>query len=244
MKISVIIPALNEAALIKRAVSQAAGRAEVIVVDGGSTDGTPLLASFAGAKVISSAPGRGAQMDAGAEAAKGGALLFLHADTILPENWPDAIRSALSDKKNVAGAFRLSIASDKARYRIIEYFANLRSGTLGLIYGDQAIFARRDVFLDSGGFKKLPLMEDLDCVKRLREKGAVVLIKDRTATSARRWEKGGFIRTTLKNWLFLILYSAGVSPERLYGWYYNKPRPFAGKTTVNRFAGKGPNVRG
>ncbi|MBI5344707.1 MAG: TIGR04283 family arsenosugar biosynthesis glycosyltransferase [Deltaproteobacteria bacterium] len=254
MKVSVIIPVLNEAEEIGGAISQLrglpsnvsiegkaepdAGKAEIIVVDGGSADATPMIAGGLGVRVIASKRGRGAQMDAGAEASIGDVLLFLHADTRLPDNYLAAIRSALEGKEAVAGAFSLGIASDKARFRIIEYFANLRARAFGIIYGDQAIFARRDAFLSAGGFNKLPLMEDLDCVKRLRSLGRVILLKESARVSARRWEKGGVIRTTLKNYLFLALYFLGVPPDRIYKWYYHNP-PAPDISVQGRPVGKG-----
>lgn len=227
MKISVIVPALNEAGAIGEALKSARGAFEVIVADGGSSDGTLEIAASLGAKVVSTTPGRGLQMDAGAAESSGDALLFLHADSILPESWAGMVKKALAADGVVAGGFPLTIDSDKPVFRVIEAAANFRAARLGLIYGDQAIFARREAFFNCGGFNKLPLMEDVDCVKRLRKLGAVILLKDCVTTSARRWEKLGAARSTLRNWLVLFLWFLGVSPARLYKIYYsNEPAVF------------------
>ncbi len=221
MKISVIIPALNEAGGLEGALSSIGGGIEAIVSDGGSTDGTRHIAQRLGAILIDSRPGRGAQMDSGAKRATGDILLFLHADTKLPKGWDKAVKGAFKDDKVVAGAFTLSIGSEGMRFRLIEKVAMLRCRALGLIYGDQAIFARKDSFFKAGGYDNLPLMEDIDCVKRLRRLGRVVILKERATTSARRWAKRGAIRNTVRNALILSLYFFGASPQRLYSLYYN-----------------------
>ena len=223
MKISVIIPTLNEAASIGHAIEAVGPGAEVIVADGGSTDSTVKLARMLGARIIRSKAGRGLQMDTGAEGASGDVLLFLHADTLLPGGWQSPIAQALDDPEVVAGGFSLSIDSRLLRFRIIEYFTNLRSRNLRLIYGDQAIFARKTAFLKAGGFGKLPLMEDVDCVKKLSRLGRIVTLGESVLTSPRRWNEGGLLRNTLKNWLLLALYRAGVAPERLHRRYYGQP---------------------
>ena len=220
MEISVIIPALNEAADIGAAVASALEAAEVIVVDAESTDDTAAEARRAGAFVIRAPRGRGGQMDSGAMQAKGDVLVFLHADTLLPKGWQEGVRAALADKRVVAGAFRLSVAAPGMRFRLLEALANSRARVLGLVYGDQAIFARKEAFFSAGGFRKLPLMEDVDCVRRLRGQGRVVLLKESVATSKRRWEKRGVVGNALQNLFILALYYAGMKPERLYPYYY------------------------
>ena len=220
MEISVIIPAMNEAADIGAAVASALEAAEVIVVDAESTDDTAAEARRAGAFVIRAPRGRGGQMDSGAMQAKGDVLVFLHADTLLPKGWQEGVRAALADKRVVAGAFRLSVAAPGMRFRLLEALANSRARVLGLVYGDQAIFARKEAFFSAGGFRKLPLMEDVDCVRRLRGQGRVVLLKESVATSKRRWEKRGVVGNALKNLFILALYYAGMKPERLYPYYY------------------------
>ena len=138
-------------------------------------------------------------------------------------DWPTPIARALKNKEVVAGGFSLSIDSRLARFRLVEFFSNLRSRNLRLIYGDQAIFARRTAFFEAGGFGKLPLMEDVDCVKKLSKLGRVVTLSESVLTSPRRWNEDGLVKNTVKNWLLLALYHAGVPPERLYRWYYGRP---------------------
>jgi len=223
MKITVIVPTLNEEALIEEALSQLGPQGdetEVIVADGGSTDKTVELAQGLGARVVAGPPGRGAQMDRAAAGATGEALLFLHADTILPPRWRMAVEETLRRPGVVAGAFRLSIDAPGLWFRVVEFVAHQRARFLGLVFGDQAIFMRREVFKSIGGYRGLPLMEDVDCVKRLRGVGRVVLLSESVVTSPRRWTSGGRFKNTLKNWFFLLLYRAGLSPTRLYEWYY------------------------
>lgn len=238
MRISVIIPTFNEAGSIKASIGSVRGEAwEIIVADGGSTDGTVGEALDLGAVVVSTPPGRGLQMDAGAHRATGDVLLFLHADTVLSEGWSYAVKKALGDERNVGGGFRLSIVNKwgtrgrierdgkvirSIKLKIVESIANARARYLGLIFGDQAIFARREAFFRTGGFRKLPLMEDVDCVKRLRGLGRVKLLNERASTSPRRWLENGVLRNTLRNWTLLTLYRFGVSPEKLYSIYYGE----------------------
>ena len=218
--VSVIIPTLNEADTVKDALISVGQGGELIVVDAGNHDSTIKIASRFTEKIILSERGRGNQMDRGAREAKGDVLLFLHADTKLPEDWKDQITDALKDDMIIGGGFRLKIDSRKICFRIMEKIINWRSKYLGLIYGDQAIFARRDAFFAVGGFMGLPLMEDVDFIKRLKSKGTVILLDADVSTSSRHWEKKGILITTLRNWIFLGLYCLGVSPEKLYKWYY------------------------
>ncbi|MBI5826326.1 MAG: TIGR04283 family arsenosugar biosynthesis glycosyltransferase [Deltaproteobacteria bacterium] len=224
MKITVIIPALNEAANLEAMVRSIGAGHQVIVADGGSVDSTCATAAGLGALVVRSAPGRGAQMDCGALSAQGDALIFLHADTILPEGWAESVREAMEDEMVVAGAFRLRISSGRVSYRVIERMATARFRLFGLLYGDQAIFVRRESFFKAGGFGRLPLMEDVDCVRRLGRIGRLTLLERSVVTSPRRWEERGIIKNTLGNWLTLTLYFMGVPPERLYGFYYGRSR--------------------
>lgn len=220
MKVSVIIPTLNESQRLRKTLPTIGNAAEVIVADGGSTDGTRDVAAGLGARVVRTAPGRGLQMDAGASVAGGDVLVFLHADTRLPERWLESIEEALEDKLVVAGGFTLSVDSPGALLRLVEWFANARSRLFKVLYGDQAMFVRKEVFLSVGGFRRLPLLEDVDCGKRLKKAGRVVLLKDRVLTSPRRWERTGVVRNTALNGAILALYYLGVPPERLYNWYY------------------------
>jgi len=217
---SIIIPTLNEEGCLKKTLEAIGRGAEIIVVDGGSSDSTRKIANDFTEKVILSERGRGAQMDRGAREAFGDMLLFLHADTSLPENWRGCIENALKDDRVIGGGFSLKINSKGFSFRLIEAVANIRAKYLGLIYGDQAIFVKRDAFFSTGGFMGLPLMEDVDFIRRIRKKGKVLLLNAGVSTSARQWQKKGIMKTTIRNLFFLSLYYAGVSPQRLYRLYY------------------------
>lgn len=216
--ITVVIPTLNEAPCIRAAVESVAGGAsEVIVVDGGSADATVPEATSAGARVIAGPRGRASQMQAGAREAVGDWLVFLHADTRLEAGWCDALRAL--DARFVAGAFRFRLDSPRGRYRLVEGAVRLRCSALGLPYGDQAIFVRREAFVACGGFGDVPILEDVDLVRRLRRCGPLAFPAAHAMTSARRWEEGGFLRTTLLNWLVVVLGSAGFPRRRLARLY-------------------------
>ncbi|MCK5205465.1 MAG: TIGR04283 family arsenosugar biosynthesis glycosyltransferase, partial [Desulfobacterales bacterium] len=210
-KVSIIIPALNEAATIARTLSHLEGvdNLEVIVVDGGSIDATAELARSRGAQVIHSNPGKAVQMNTGAAAAAGDILVFLHADTLLPEDFSHQIVSALNQNGVAAGAFRLTINSTRAGIRIIERMANLRSRLLQLPYGDQALFMRKSLFEKIGGFPELPIMEDFILIRRLKPKGKIVLLPESVMTSPRRWLRLGIFKTWLINQLIIIAYYLG-----------------------------------
>ncbi|VAW37721.1 hypothetical protein MNBD_DELTA02-32 [hydrothermal vent metagenome] len=228
MRVTVIIPTLDEdqslANTIGSVLSDGEGRGdnvEVIVVDGCSTDNTTRVARDMGVKVLTTLRGRGLQMDEAAALAAGEVLLFLHADTSLPEGWYEAVRSAMDDREVVVGAFTLSIDSRKKWFRVLERGVSLRSTRFGLIYGDQAIFVRRQAFIDAGGFRHLPLMEDVDCVSRMKAVGKLRVLDEAVVTSRRRWEAKGIIGNSVRNITYLMLYYMGVSPERLCSWYYS-----------------------
>ncbi|MCK4987963.1 MAG: TIGR04283 family arsenosugar biosynthesis glycosyltransferase [Desulfobacterales bacterium] len=220
-KISIIIPTLNEAAAIARTLSplESVENLEVIVVDGGSIDETAELAGSRGAKVIPSNPGKAVQMNTGAAAAAGDILVFLHADTLLPEGFSHQIVSALNQTGVAAGAFRLTIDSTAAGIRIIERMANLRSRFLRLPYGDQALFMKRQLFEEIGGFPDLPIMEDFILVRRLKRKGKIVIVPAPVVTSPRRWLHLGIFKTWLINQLIIIAYYLGFPLERLTRLY-------------------------
>jgi rSAM/selenodomain-associated transferase 2/rSAM/selenodomain-associated transferase 1 len=220
-KISIIIPVLNEAATIARTLSHLDGgdKLEVIVVDGGSSDETTELAGSRRAKVIQSNPGKAVQMNTGAAAAAGDILVFLHADTLLPEDFSHQIVSALNQNGVAAGAFRLTIDSSGAGIRIIERMANLRSRFLRLPYGDQALFVRKTLFDEIGGFPDMPIMEDFILVRRLKRKGKIVIVPAAVVTSPRRWLHLGIFKTWLINQLIIIAYYLGIPPERLTRLY-------------------------
>lgn len=218
--LSVVIPTIDEAARIGRLVeglSREIG-VEVIVADGGSRDGTPGIALQMGARVVECAPGRAAQLNAGAGEGSGDAFLFLHADTELPEGFGRLIRDALEDEDVAGGAFRLAIDEDTLFFRLVAGAANFRSRRMGILFGDQALFARADLFRRAGGFPEQPIMEDYEFVRRLRRCGRVVLLAERLVTSSRRWRRQGFFRTTLLNQCITWGYLCGVSPQRLANW--------------------------
>jgi rSAM/selenodomain-associated transferase 2 len=216
--ISVVVPALDEEETIAAAVASVRdGAGEVIVADGGSGDCTRERAREAGAAVLEAPRGRGAQLRHGAEAARGDWLVFLHADTRLEPGWSRALAGVPA--ASPGGAFRFAIDSPRRVYRVIEWGTRQRCRWLRLPYGDQALFARRDAYQAIGGFRPLPLMEDVDFVRRLRRLGPLSLLEPRALTSARRWEQTGPLRRTLTNWSVITLYTLGVPPERLARLY-------------------------
>ena len=219
--ISVVIPALNEAAHVGAALASIAlGRnAEAIVVDGGSTDGTAQIAAAAGARVLHCAPGKARQMNAGAEAAGGELLVFLHADTLLPPGWDEHVRAMLTDPDVALGAFRLGVDGPGIGLRLVEAWADRRTVARSMPYGDQALCVRAAVFRAAGGFPEMPLMEDYEFVRRVRRRGRIVMAPARTLTSARRWLRLGTVRVCALNQAIVAAYRLGVSPERLARWY-------------------------
>jgi rSAM/selenodomain-associated transferase 2 len=230
-KISIIIPVLNELKTIAAtlASTDASTNIEVIVVDGGSRDGTLELVRSLGAIAISSAAGRAVQMNAGAAVATGDLLLFLHADTQLPPDFDTMIRAAMASSSPtdsqvaVAGAFRLQIDAPGSSFRSLERGVNWRSRFLQLPYGDQAIFLKSATFDRLGGFLEIPIMEDFDLMCRLKRWGRITIISVPVITSARRWLKQGILKTTLINQLIIVAYLLGVSPQRLMHWYRKEP---------------------
>ncbi|HEY9650675.1 MAG TPA: TIGR04283 family arsenosugar biosynthesis glycosyltransferase [Coleofasciculaceae cyanobacterium] len=220
-KISVIIPVLNEAIAIRSVLLNIveAPNIEVIVADGGSQDKTVAIAQSLGANVIITTAGRANQMNAGAAVATGTILLFLHADTYLPNNFETLIVSALKDSRTIAGAFELRIDAELRGLRLIEQMVNWRSHILKMPYGDQAIFIRTTVFQDIGGFPNLPIMEDFKLMQRLKRRGRITILPAAVLTSGRRWQKLGVIKTTLINQLIILGYFLGISPSQLVQWY-------------------------
>lgn len=220
MPVSVIIPTLNEATQINMAVAsaRAAGALEVIVVDGGSDDGTTAQA-VAADRVIVSARGRAAQQNVGAGVARGDVLLFLHADCRLPPGGLAEMARALASSHVVGGCFQQHIDAPGLRYRWLERGNAWRVRLWGLAYGDQGIFVRRDVFERLGGFPPLALMEDLFFMKRLRREGQIAFLTSRLVVSSRRWQQQGVFRQTARNWFLTTLAQLGVSPDRLARLY-------------------------
>jgi uncharacterized protein len=219
--ISVIIPTLNEAAQLARALEHAAAGQpkEIIVADGGSSDDTARIAEAGGAKVLRTEANRARQMNAGAAVALGETLLFLHADTRLPGNYANPLLVALRQPDVVGGAFRFRIGNSFPGRRLVESTTNLRSQLWRLPYGDQALFVRRWAFDELGGFPDLPIMEDYEFVRRLRRLGRLALLKEAVLTSGRRWQRLGFLRATLINKLVILGYHCGVPPVKLAALY-------------------------
>jgi rSAM/selenodomain-associated transferase 2 len=226
MTISVIIPTLNEERSLPRTLAclPASAITEIIIVDGGSTDGTLRLAEefcahTANARVITATQGRGHQMNEGAKASQGEILLFLHADTQLPAQAGRIIESALAKRTAVGGRFNVRFDNPSVWGRVISSLMNRRSRLTGIATGDQAIFVRRHVFELLGGFSEIPLMEDIEFSSRLQQAGRTVALRDTVVTSFRRWNSQGPLRTILLMWTLRFLYWAGVSPHRLKNFY-------------------------
>ena len=193
------------------------------MVDGGSTDATAAVAArYPRARLLASPRGRARQMNAGARATRGDVLLFLHADTLLPDGALGAVEAALVDPGVAAGRFDVSFDNPRLVFRMIAWFMNERSRWTGISTGDQALFVRRAVFESLGGYAEMPLMEDVELCRRLKRRGRLAALPLRVRTSARKWERDGAIRTILLMWALRFLYMAGVSPERLHRWYYRR----------------------
>jgi rSAM/selenodomain-associated transferase 2 len=219
VKLTVVIPALDEAEWVADAVrSASAPGVEVLVVDGGSADATAARAAAAGARVIRTAPGRARQLAAGVAASTGDALLFLHADTRLPIGFEAALRTALRDPATVGGTFRLRFDRRTPGLRLIEAGARLRVALLGLPYGDQALFARRATLEAIGGVPQVPIMEDLDLVHALRRRGRLALLSLDAVTSARRHRARGPLRTALRHALAALAWAIGIERGRIAAW--------------------------
>jgi hypothetical protein len=218
-RISVVIPALNEGGNILDCLAAADlgtdAPVEHIVADGGSADGTRALARAHGARVVASPAGRSRQMNAAAAKAHAPVLLFVHADTLLPEHWLEEAERLLARPDAAAGAFRLRIDGGGFIYRMIEAVANGRSRLLQMPYGDQGLLVRKSIFEDAGTFPALPIMEDFEFVRRLRRKGRIALSPLAARTSSRRWRETGPLRLTWRHALIIWRYLRGASPEEL-----------------------------
>ncbi len=224
--ISVIIPTVNEERNIGVCIREVLAEGvdcEIIVADGGSTDCTVEKAKeFHGVKVVSSDRGRGLQMNRGVLSASGNVLLFLHADTRLEEGWSRDVNGALRDDAFAGGAFSLGIDGAGRHFRLIELWVKMRCSLFSLPYGDQGIFVRRDIFDKLGGYRDIPLMEDVDLVRRIKRTGHMTVLTRKAVTSARRWAGGGWIRVSLLNQLIMVLFRLGVDPGRLAKMYYGE----------------------
>ena len=219
-KISIIIPVLNEAKILERTLSELRselGDHELIIVDGGSTDGSVPIAERYG-KVVASARGRAKQLNVGAAAASGDILVFLHADIWLESGALVAVETALCSGY-IGGGFRQKIDAKNVLYRAIEIVGNIRGKYLKVFYGDSGIFLKRADFKKIGGFPELPILEEMEFSRALRKLGKTTLVIPHIHISARRWETKGIVRTTVNNWLITFLYFLRFSPERLAKLY-------------------------
>lgn len=223
MHLSVVIPVRNEEACL--AASIAALRAglhpddEVLVVDGGSSDRSAQIAADSGARVLRSPAGRGTQMNVGARAAQGDVLLFLHADTSLPNEFRAELDALMGERTCCWGRFDLEFDEGGPLLRLIAWLISRRSRTFRSATGDQAIFVRRADFEAVGGYREPVLFEDVDLVRRLRARGGMAVPGGRVVTSARRWRNRGVLSTTLKMWTLKSLYLLGIPSAKLVGFY-------------------------
>lgn len=221
--LSIIIPALNEAATIGATLAalqplRAAG-CELIVVDGGSADGTPLRAAAHVDVLLQATRGRARQMNAGARAAQGTVLWFLHADTLPPAQAGKLILDGLERSGRDWGRFDVRLSGAHPLLRVVERLMNLRSRLTGIATGDQGVFVRRDVFERLGGFPDIELMEDIALSRALKHLGPPLCLDTPLLSSSRRWERRGIVRTILLMWTLRLAYALGVSPARLVWWY-------------------------
>jgi rSAM/selenodomain-associated transferase 2 len=219
--VSVIIPVLNEELAIRATLESVIclEPQEIIVVDGGSVDQTREVAASLGVRVISSERGRALQMNQGARLARGEVLLFLHADTRLPKTALDDVRAAMEDPAMAGGRFDVRLDATGWMLNIVGHLISLRSRLSRVATGDQAIFLRREIFHNLGGYPEIPLMEDVALSRALKRAGKVACLKSRVVTSARRWQSEGVWRTIFKMWMLKSLYLMGVSPFRLKRFY-------------------------
>lgn len=228
MKVTVVVPTYNEQDLIESLIRELKEQPiEIIVADGGSTDETLKILGDLKVTVINGPKSRGAQMDLAARWATGDIFLFLHSDAKLPEGWLQKVLDTMTNFDIIAGAFSIIINEKGIKYRVLEKFANLRAKYLKIVYSDEAIFVRASDFKKVGGFKSMPLMEDLGLIRRLRKLNKpdgknykIDVLKDKILISSRRWEKNGVIKNTIKNFYILTLYYLGVSEDKLYKIYY------------------------
>ncbi|MBI5461446.1 MAG: TIGR04283 family arsenosugar biosynthesis glycosyltransferase [Gammaproteobacteria bacterium] len=222
MRISIVIPALNEAACIAATLAplqamRARGH-EVILVDGGSTDATVAQATPWCDRVLHSEAGRALQMNAGAHIASGEILWFVHADTDVPANGDSLIQHAVQTGA-AWGRFDVRLSGAHPLLRVVAWLMNLRSRLTGIATGDQGMFVRRELFNEVGGFAEMPLMEDIALSRALKRRARPACLRARLVTSSRRWECDGIVRTILLMWRLRFAYWRGVSPERLAAQY-------------------------
>ena len=224
-KFSIVVPVFQEGERINGLIEyvnrlDSDGNAEIIIVDGTQENDTLRAIRSNSVIKISSEQGRAKQMNAGASVARGEILIFLHADTELPIHALRKIGSFIEQTEYVGGAFDLDIKSDKRIFKVIGTLSSLRSRLNRIPFGDQAIFIRREYFNRIGRYKEIPLMEDVELLRRIKKSGdRIRIFRDRVMTSPRRWEKEGVIYCTLRNWVLQALYLLGVSPEKFTNFY-------------------------
>jgi len=222
---SVIIPVLNEAKRINEVISRLQaqepdGGLDLVIVDGDPSGSTISGITSDCVRKVLSKGGRACQMNSGASIARGEILLFLHADTRLPAGAFSLIQQTISDRRFAAGAFDLGFDTPRMIFKITEKYVRLRTRVTRVPFGDQAIFIRRRYFQELGGYRNIPIMEDVDLMKRIRKRGdRITIIPEKVLTSPRRYEAEGILYCTFRNWALQILYSCGMSPERLEKWY-------------------------
>ena len=228
--LSIIIPVADEAHNLRRLLpdlNKKFPEAEVIVVDGGSVDGSPrVVEQFPFARLIESARGRARQMNAGAREAKGEILLFLHADTFLPERASEAIRSALADSQTLGGRFEFRLDNPGPIFQVIASIVNfLRSRPTWMATGDQALFVRRKIFDEIGGYPEIALMEDVEFTKALTRRGSLAYLSLPATTSARKWERDGVVWTVLLMLRLRVMHFLRVDPTKLCELYHGYAPP-------------------
>ena len=225
-KISIIIPTINEANNLPLLLSDLANikkEGEIIIVDCGSEDKTIDVANIYGAKVfISKEKNRGLQLDLGAKNSMGDWLIFLHADTRLTQDWLRKVNSVLKGDKNYIYFFKFKINHKKVIYRVLEFLVNFRSQYFKKPYGDQGLIIHRTTYFKNNGFRKIPLMEDVDFLMRLNNKKVLIQLNLPIFTSSRKWERTNIFLQALKNWNFRRRWFKGESAKSIYSDYYKK----------------------
>ena len=223
-KISFIIPTLNEETFLveqksffKLLIDEGH---EIIVVDGGSKDHSLNIAKSLGCKAISTKPSRGLQQHKGANISVNEVLVFLHADTTLPASALLSIKQVLSKPDIAWGRFNVSFTNQKLIYKVIAWFMNKRSCLTGIVSGDHALFVKREVYFECGGFSDIPIMEDVDISKKLKKYSKPICIKDSVTTSSRKWEKNGVLNTIFLMWCLRFLFYIGIPADKLAKHYY------------------------
>ena len=220
--LAVVIPTLDEARALPALLGDLRAltcRHEIIIADGGSSDDTVAMAREGGARVVTTARGRGAQLRTGAEASRAEVLCFVHADIRIPLTAIRALEAAIGGPRDTAWAFRLRIGGDGLGYRVVESGANLRSRLFQLPYGDQGLLLHRQLYEAAGGYLPLPLMEDVTLVRAIGRVGRVRMLPASITVSARRWRREGLVRGTLRNWSLMAAWMLGASPYRLQSRY-------------------------